>query len=82
MAEKMADHVLARLRKWDVEHVFGHPGDGINGSLAALSRRWPLARGQAVGPGPNGLRATRGATADPPGPRSVTRTAQRGAPAA
>ncbi|AXK35633.1 thiamine pyrophosphate-requiring protein [Streptomyces armeniacus] len=38
MSEKVADHVLARLREWGVEHVFGYPGDGINGLLAAWER--------------------------------------------
>ncbi|MFE0326168.1 thiamine pyrophosphate-requiring protein [Streptomyces sp. NPDC003753] len=38
MATKVADHVLARLREWGVEHVFGYPGDGINGLLAAWGR--------------------------------------------
>ncbi|MFF2197757.1 thiamine pyrophosphate-requiring protein [Streptomyces sp. NPDC058157] len=35
---KVADHVLQRLREWDVEHVFAYPGDGINGLLAAWGR--------------------------------------------
>ncbi|HEX3705679.1 MAG TPA: thiamine pyrophosphate-requiring protein [Mycobacteriales bacterium] len=34
----VADQVLARLRDWDVECVFGYPGDGINGLLAAWGR--------------------------------------------
>ncbi|MEV6739547.1 thiamine pyrophosphate-requiring protein [Streptomyces sp. NPDC051104] len=38
MATKVADHVLARLREWGVEQVFGYPGDGINGLLAAWGR--------------------------------------------
>jgi pyruvate dehydrogenase (quinone) len=38
MSEKVSDHVLRRLREWDVEHVFGYPGDGINGLLAAWER--------------------------------------------
>src|ERR671937_671475 len=38
MATKVADHVLARLREWGVQHVFGYPGDGINGLLAAWGR--------------------------------------------
>lgn len=38
MSEKVSDFVLARLRDWDVEHVFGYPGDGINGLLAAWER--------------------------------------------
>jgi pyruvate dehydrogenase (quinone) len=34
----VADHVLSRLREWDVDHVFGYAGDGINGLLAAWGR--------------------------------------------
>ncbi|MFH8725202.1 thiamine pyrophosphate-requiring protein [Streptomyces termitum] len=35
---KVSDHVLERLRDWDVEYVFAYPGDGINGLLAAWGR--------------------------------------------
>ncbi|MFF5496540.1 thiamine pyrophosphate-requiring protein [Streptomyces aquilus] len=38
MSTKVSDHILARLREWGVEHVFGYPGDGINGLLAAWGR--------------------------------------------
>ncbi|MGW5640950.1 thiamine pyrophosphate-binding protein, partial [Streptomyces sp. NPDC003832] len=38
MSTKVADHILQRLREWDVEHVFAYPGDGINGLLAAWGR--------------------------------------------
>ncbi|QPP05778.1 thiamine pyrophosphate-requiring protein [Streptomyces bathyalis] len=38
MSEKVSDYILRRLREWDVEHVFGYPGDGINGLLAAWER--------------------------------------------
>ncbi|MFI5684258.1 thiamine pyrophosphate-requiring protein [Streptomyces sp. NPDC051636] len=38
MSTKVSDHVLARLREWGVEQVFGYPGDGINGLLAAWGR--------------------------------------------
>ncbi|MFF8279181.1 thiamine pyrophosphate-requiring protein [Streptomyces lateritius] len=38
MSTKVSDHVLARLREWGVEHVFGYAGDGINGLLAAWGR--------------------------------------------
>ncbi|MEU1042856.1 thiamine pyrophosphate-requiring protein [Streptomyces sp. NPDC005907] len=38
MSKKVADHVLERLREWGVEQVFGYPGDGINGLLAAWGR--------------------------------------------
>ncbi|MFF4897949.1 thiamine pyrophosphate-requiring protein [Streptomyces sp. NPDC001068] len=38
MSTKVSDHILQRLREWDVEHVFAYPGDGINGLLAAWGR--------------------------------------------
>ncbi|MEU0806024.1 thiamine pyrophosphate-requiring protein [Streptomyces sp. NPDC005970] len=38
MTEKVADYLLARLREWGVRHVFGCPGDGIGGLLAAWAR--------------------------------------------
>ncbi|MER7623117.1 thiamine pyrophosphate-requiring protein [Streptomyces sp. NPDC126503] len=34
----VGDHLLERLRAWGVSHVFGYPGDGINGLLAAWGR--------------------------------------------
>ncbi|MFD7304328.1 thiamine pyrophosphate-requiring protein [Streptomyces pharetrae] len=38
MSTLVSDHVLERLCEWGVEHVFGYPGDGINGLLAAWGR--------------------------------------------
>ncbi|GAB1326027.1 thiamine pyrophosphate-requiring protein [Streptomyces sennicomposti] len=38
MSMKVSDHVLERLRDWEVEYVFAYPGDGINGLLAAWGR--------------------------------------------
>ncbi|MEU9384570.1 thiamine pyrophosphate-requiring protein [Streptomyces sp. NPDC048279] len=38
MSTKVSDHLLQRLREWDVEYVFAYPGDGINGLLAAWGR--------------------------------------------
>ncbi|MFJ8627046.1 thiamine pyrophosphate-requiring protein [Kitasatospora sp. NPDC093550] len=38
MTPKVSDHILERLRAWDVEYVFGYPGDGINGLLTAWGR--------------------------------------------
>lgn len=35
---QVGDYLLERLRAWDVQHVFGYPGDGINGILAAWGR--------------------------------------------
>ncbi|MGV0716433.1 thiamine pyrophosphate-requiring protein [Mycolicibacterium sp. XJ662] len=37
-SQNVADFLLERLRAWNVEHVFGYPGDGINGILAAFGR--------------------------------------------
>src|SRR5579862_8022969 len=34
----VADYLLHRLREWGVDKVFGFPGDGINGILAAWGR--------------------------------------------
>ncbi|GLY91715.1 thiamine pyrophosphate-requiring protein [Actinoallomurus iriomotensis] len=38
MAPTVADYLLQRLREWGVERLFGYPGDGINGIIAALGR--------------------------------------------
>lgn len=38
MAQQVSDYVLRRLRQWGVEQVFGYPGDGINGLVAAFGR--------------------------------------------
>jgi pyruvate dehydrogenase (quinone) len=38
MAETVADYLLRRLRDWGVEQVFGYPGDGINGIIAAFGK--------------------------------------------
>jgi pyruvate dehydrogenase (quinone) len=38
MSQTVADQILSRLRDWDVHQVFGFPGDGINGLLAAWGR--------------------------------------------
>ncbi|KHL04847.1 thiamine pyrophosphate-binding protein, partial [Sinomonas humi] len=37
-SQTVADYLLSRLRQWGVENVFGFPGDGINGILAAFGR--------------------------------------------
>lgn len=36
--QQVGDHVVARLREWGVAQVFGYPGDGINGLIAAFGR--------------------------------------------
>ncbi|MFC4377692.1 thiamine pyrophosphate-requiring protein [Nocardia halotolerans] len=38
MSMQVGDYVLQRLREWDVRQVFGYPGDGINGLVAAFGR--------------------------------------------
>jgi pyruvate dehydrogenase (quinone) len=38
MAETVADFMLSRLSQWGVKRIYGYPGDGINGILAALDR--------------------------------------------
>ncbi len=38
MARTVGDYVWERLREWGVNHVFGYPGDGINGLIAAFGR--------------------------------------------
>jgi pyruvate dehydrogenase (quinone) len=38
MTQTVSDFILARLRLWNVERIYGYPGDGINGMLGALAR--------------------------------------------
>jgi L-alanine-DL-glutamate epimerase-like enolase superfamily enzyme len=38
MAKTVADFLLERLTMWGVRRIYGYPGDGINGLLAALNR--------------------------------------------
>ncbi|OMC47914.1 thiamine pyrophosphate-requiring protein [Mycolicibacterium fortuitum] len=38
MSDTVGDVLLARLRDWGISQVFGYPGDGINGLLAAWQR--------------------------------------------
>ncbi|HLR84180.1 MAG TPA: thiamine pyrophosphate-requiring protein [Nocardioidaceae bacterium] len=35
MSMNVGDYLLQRLREWDVDHVFGYSGDGINGLMAS-----------------------------------------------
>ena len=39
MAQSAADILIETLQDWDVDVVFGLPGDGINGIMEALRRR-------------------------------------------
>ncbi|MEI6948166.1 thiamine pyrophosphate-requiring protein [Paraflavisolibacter sp. H34] len=36
MAQTVAAYVINRLQEWGVDRIFGYPGDGINGFMAAL----------------------------------------------
>jgi pyruvate dehydrogenase (quinone) len=38
MPEMVGDFLVQRLQQWGVRHVFGYPGDGINGVFGALNR--------------------------------------------
>ncbi|WP_227981318.1 thiamine pyrophosphate-requiring protein [Nocardia spumae] len=38
MVQQVGDYLLRRLRDWGVQQVFGYPGDGINGLVAAFGR--------------------------------------------
>lgn len=46
MAQTISDFLLARLRDWGVQRIYGYPGDGINGIMGALAR----AEKQKAGP--------------------------------
>ncbi|HEY2408819.1 MAG TPA: thiamine pyrophosphate-requiring protein [Polyangiaceae bacterium] len=34
----VSDHLVQRLSAWGVRHIYGYPGDGINGIMGALNR--------------------------------------------
>ncbi len=38
MSQNVSDQILERLAEWGVTHVFGYPGDGINGIMGAFNR--------------------------------------------
>jgi len=38
MAQTVGEYLVQRLRRWDVERVFGYPGDGINGIMAGFEK--------------------------------------------
>jgi hypothetical protein len=33
MAHEVADHILSRLRQWNIRHVFAYPGDRLGNAL-------------------------------------------------
>lgn len=38
MSQTASDFIVQRLRQWGVRHMFGYPGDGINGVFGSLNR--------------------------------------------
>jgi pyruvate dehydrogenase (quinone) len=38
MSKTVSDFIVHRLHDWGVRHIFGYPGDGINGVFGALNR--------------------------------------------
>jgi pyruvate dehydrogenase (quinone) len=38
MSRTVSDFIVQRLHQWGVRHIFGYPGDGINGVFGALNR--------------------------------------------
>jgi pyruvate dehydrogenase (quinone) len=38
MSQTVGDFLIQRLQQWGVRHMFGYPGDGINGVFGALNR--------------------------------------------
>ena len=38
MSQTVGDFIVQRLQQWGVQHIFGYPGDGINGVFGALNR--------------------------------------------
>ncbi|MBR1365194.1 thiamine pyrophosphate-requiring protein [Bradyrhizobium ottawaense] len=38
MSQTVSDFIVQRLHKWGVRHIFGYPGDGINGVFGAMNR--------------------------------------------
>ena len=38
MAQTVGEYLVKRLQTWDVDRVFGYPGDGINGIMAGFEK--------------------------------------------
>jgi pyruvate dehydrogenase (quinone) len=38
MSQTVSDLIIQRLHQWGVRHIFGYPGDGINGVFGAMQR--------------------------------------------
>jgi len=69
MADTAGDYLCERLIEWEVDTIYGFPGDGINGILGALRRhqdRLRFIQTQAAAPDPH--HAFRGRLLARPGP--------------
>src|SRR5438270_10397518 len=38
MAQTVSDFIVERLTEWGINRIYGYPGDGINGLMAALRK--------------------------------------------
>lgn len=38
VSQTVSDFIVQRLHQWGVRHIFGYPGDGINGVFGAMNR--------------------------------------------
>jgi pyruvate dehydrogenase (quinone) len=38
MSDTVSDFIIERLRQWGIRQIYGYPGDGINGLMAALRK--------------------------------------------
>lgn len=38
MSKTVGDHLIERVLEWDVDTIYGYPGDGINGIMGAMER--------------------------------------------
>src|SRR3954462_1755916 len=38
MADTVSDFIVQRLKEWGINRIYGYPGDGINGLMAALRK--------------------------------------------
>ena len=38
MADTVSDFIVQRLTQWGITRLYGYPGDGINGMMAALRK--------------------------------------------
>lgn len=38
VSQTVSEFVVQRLHQWGVRHIFGYPGDGINGVFGAMNR--------------------------------------------